>query len=74
MALSLAGDFEGLAGDALDLVLAILERVVSALPLGAVGAGTLLVVEALALAEVQTTRQLAHDHEVNTGNDLGLQR
>ena len=69
---ALARCLERLARDALDLVLAILERVVSALPLGAVGAGTLLIVEALALAEVQTARQLAHDHKVDTGNDLGL--
>ena len=71
---TLARSLERLTGDTLDLVLAVLERVVSALPLGAVYAGTLLIVEALALAEVQTTRQFAHDHEVDTCDDFGLQR
>ena len=71
---ALARSLERLAGDALDLVLAVLERVVGALSLGAVGAGTFLVVEALALAEVQTARQFTHDHEVDARDDLGLQR
>ena len=71
---ALARCLERLAGDALDLVLAVLERVVGALALGAVGAGALLVVEALALAEVQAAGELAHDHEVDAGDDLGLKR
>ena len=71
---TLACSLKRLASDALDFVLAILKRVVSALTLGAVGAGTLFVVETLALAEVQAARKLTHDHKVDAIDDLGLER
>ena len=74
LAAALAGDFEGLAGDALDLVLGVLQRVVGALARRSVHAGGRLVVEALAATEVQATGELADDHHVHAVDDLRAQR
>ena len=71
---TLARSLERLAGDALNLVLTILKRIVGALALRSVGAGALLVVEALTFAEVQASGELAHDHKVDALDDLGLKR
>ena len=66
--------FKRLSSDSLDLVLTILKRVIGALALCAVSAGALFIVEALALAKIQATGKLAHDHQIYAVNDLGLQR
>ena len=71
---TLARGLEGLARNALDLVLAVLHGVVGALAAAAVGARALLVVEALAAPKVQAAGKLANNHEVNALDDLRTQR
>ena len=73
LVLALASRLKSLACNTLNLVLAVLQHVVSALTLAAVCACALFVVEALTLAEVQATGKLANDHHVNAVDNLGLQ-
>ena len=68
-----ASGLEGLAGDALHLVLTVLEGIHGALAGRTVRTGALLVVVAMTRTKVQAARQLAHDHEVHAIDDLGLE-
>ena len=69
---TLACGLKGLTSNALDLVLAILHNVHRALTGFTVCASALLVVETLMATKVDATRKLAHEHHVNTLDDLGL--
>ncbi len=64
---------ECLACNALNFVFTILKGVDGALTLGAVGTSAFLVEETLALAKVQTARELTYDNQIDAIDDLGLQ-
>ena len=65
---------EGAAHDALDLVFAVLHRVIRILAQRSTWARSRNIVDPVALAEVQAADKLAHDEHIRTAHYVGLQR